>query len=451
MKLKFHIFILVSSLFILACSGSRKYYKAAEKLEKQGLVNEAADYYLEALKRKPTSVEAKIKLKEVGQKYVSHLASEFFRNYNTQQLEASLESYEKLKDFNSKAQALSVQLDYPKTYEEDYQKSIDLYCLKNYNQALLMVNQKRYSEALGYIAKIQRYNAAYKNTKQLEIVAYCEPLYQNAINNLESKNYSGALSLLSSIKNRTDNYKDSKDLLELATQQQTKSFILFEPKTSGDNAENMIREYLFNNFNQAALQKLNSVHIINNTPFQNAPSTTDLNNSINIDLIQAIRKATAADYFYVFDVSNKRETNSGPVKTAARAFQEVQTRKNDTTVVTEYKVVDYNLVKAQRIYSYDFKYKLINAYTNQIVASQTQTIKGQDAIEYQEFARKYTGNINALFPYNPQQTAPFSQYNPRNWRNLFSARNSLKSFEDLKNDANEQAVNLFIRSAGNMK
>ena len=147
---------------MLSCSGSRKYFKAAEKLEKQGLVNEAADYYLEALKRKPTSVDAKIKLKEVGQKYVSNLASEFFRNYNTQQLEASLESYEKLKDFNSKAQALSVQLDYPKTYEEDYQKSIDLYCLKNYNQALLLVNQKRYSEALGSIAKIQRYNGAYK-------------------------------------------------------------------------------------------------------------------------------------------------------------------------------------------------------------------------------------------------------------------------------------------------
>lgn len=451
MKLKFYIVILVSSLFILACSGSRKYFKAAEKLEKQGLVNEAADYYLEALKRKPTSVEAKIKLKEVGQKHVSNLASEFFRNYNTQQLEASLESYEKLKDFNSKAQALSVQLDYPKTYEEDYQKSIEMYCLKNYNMALLLVNQKRYQEALAYTSKVQRYNEGYKNTRQLEIVAYCEPLYQSAISSLETKNYSAALNLLSSIKNKTDNYKDAKDLLELATQQQTKSFILFAPKVSSNATENEIQNYLFNSFSQAALQKLSTVKIINNTPFQNAPSATDLNSSTNVDLIQAIRKATAADYFYVYDVSNKKEYNSGLSKTPSRAYQEVQTRKNDTTVITEYQAVDYNVVKAQRMYSYDFKYKLINAYTNQIVSSQTQTIKGQDAVEYQEFARKYTGNINYLYPINPQQTAPLMQFGARNWRNQFTARSTLKTFEELKNEAHNQATNLFISSANNMK
>ena len=37
------IFVFVLALAIAACSGSKKYFKAAEKLEKQGLVNEAAD------------------------------------------------------------------------------------------------------------------------------------------------------------------------------------------------------------------------------------------------------------------------------------------------------------------------------------------------------------------------------------------------------------------------
>src|SRR5690349_24494181 len=97
-----HIIILVFSAFLLGCSGSKKYFKAAEKLEKQGLVNEAADYYLQSLQRKPTNVEARIKLKEVGQKYVSSLASQFFREHNTHQLESSLETYERLKDFISK-------------------------------------------------------------------------------------------------------------------------------------------------------------------------------------------------------------------------------------------------------------------------------------------------------------------------------------------------------------
>jgi hypothetical protein len=451
LKIISHIFILLTALLIFACSGSRKYFKAAEKLEKQGLVNEAAEYYMEALQRKSTSVDARIKLKEVGQKYVSSLSSEFFRNYNTQQLEASLETFEKLKAFNSKAVALNVQLDYPKTYEEDYQKAVETYCSKNYNSAVLLVNQKRYQDALGYINKVEKYNTGYKNLRQLEIVASCEPLYQSAITNLENKNYSGALSLLSNIKVKTDNYKDSKDLLELASAQQTKSFILFEPKESTDAAENEIQEYLFNNFGQVAQQKLSSVQIINNTPFQNAPSTTDLNSSTNVDLIQAIRKATAADYFYIYDVLNKKEYNSGLSKTTSRGFQEVQTRKNDTLVITEYKAFDYNVVKSQRSYSYDFKYKLINAYTNQIVSSQTQNISAKDAVEYQEFSRKFTGNMNSLFPYNPQQTPPLGQYNPRNWRGLFSARNTLKTFEELKAETYNQTLNVFVTSAGNMR
>lgn len=450
--LKIILHIVIVACCLSACTGSRKFFKAAERLEKQGLVNEAAGYYMEALQRKSGNVEARLKLKEVGQKYVSSLASEFFRNYNTQQVESSLEVFEKLRDFHTEAGRLGVQLDYPKTYEEDYQKSVEAYCLKNYNQAQLLVNQKKYPEARSYITRVQRYNTSYKNIKEIEVISYCEPLYQSAINNLESRNYSGAMGQLSSIMNRTENYKDVRDLMELATSQQTKTFILFEPKVaSGDKGRAEIQNYLFENFSQAAIQKLNTVRLINNTPFQNAPGSTDLNNSTNVDLIQAIRKATAADYFYVFDVMNRTESKPVAQKTTAKGYEQVQTRINDSTVVTEYRSFNYTVVKAQRGFSFDYKYKLIDAYTNQIVSSQTRNINSRDAIEYQEFAKQFNGNINTLFPYNPKQTAPLLQYNPRNWRNLFSARNTLKTFEELKGEAYDQAVGFFLNTAGSMK
>jgi hypothetical protein len=449
LKTSANIFIVAFSILILGCSGSKKYFKAAEKLEKQGLVNEAADYYLQSLQRKPTNVEARIKLKEVGQKYVSSLASQFFREDNTHQLEASLETFERLKDFMSKTTALNVQLDYPRAYEEDYSKNIETYCNKNYNQALQLVNQKKYTDAVGYINKIKKYNSDYRNMRQLEIVAICEPLYQSAINSLENKNYSEANQHLNEIKKRTESYKDLNDLLDLTNAQQEKSFILFEPKNTSDLTEKEIEEFLFNNFSQVAQEKFGSVKIINNSPFRDAPPEA-LVNGTNIDLIQAIRKATGADYFYVYDVGNRQESNSGPSRSRARGFQEVVTKRHDS-VITEYKPFDYNLVKAQRAYSYDFKYKLINAYSNQIVLSQTQTIRSQDNVEYQEFQRAFQGNINTLYPYNPQQTAPMARYNPKNWRGLFSARNNLKTFEELKTEALNQNLDLFSRTANNMR
>lgn len=425
------------------CSGTKKYFKAAERLEKQGLVNEAAEYYLESLQRKPTNVQARIKLKEVGQKYTSSMSAEFFRNYNTQQTEAALSSFERLKEFSAKTAALNVILDYPKGYDEDYQKAVETFCNKNYNQAYALVNQKKYPDALGYIQKVKKYNSTYKTTQQLEIVSVCEPLYQNAVTCIENKNYSGALNLLTNIKSKADSYKDMQDLLTLASAQQTKSFILFEPKTSETKNEKVIEDALFNSFNQVASQKFNYAKIINNTPFTFIQESAGA--GANVDLIQAIRKATGADYFYSYDISNAKEFNSGNQKNANKAYLKVSTTSG-TIVTTEYKPVDYNNVKASRSYSYQYTYKLTNAYTNQIVSSQNLKVNAQDAVEYNEFVKNFGGNLNNLFPYNPQQVAQAVQYNPANWRKLFSANSTLKTFDVLKNEAHDQTVNLFSNS-----
>ncbi len=436
---------------VLSCTGSRKYFKAAAKLEKQGLVNEAAEYYFESLQRSPSNTDARIKLKEVGQKYVSNLSSEFFRNYNTQQLEPSLETFERLKNFHGRAASLNVQLDYPRSYEDDYQKAVENYCSINYNKAFAFVNQRKYYEALPFIKKVQKYNGNYRNLQQLDVIATCEPLYQSAISNLENKNYNGALNLLSQIKGKSETYKDAQDLLELASAQEKKSMILFPPKAGGNPTEKDIEEFLFNNFNQSAMQKLPNIQVINNTPFQLSSSKIDMSNSENVDLTEAIRKATGADFFYSFDVSDVREYNSGLQKTTARGYQEFRTKRKDQPDLVEYRSFDYNNVKSQRTYSFEFKYRLINAYTNQIQGSSAQVLRSQDAVEYQEFHRAYTGNINDLFPYNPQQTSPMAQYNARNWRALFSARSALRSFDELKIEALNKSVDQFLNSCRNLR
>lgn len=420
-------------------------------MEKMGLVNEAAEFYFQSLQRKPTNVEARIKLKEVGQKYTSSMASEFFRNLNTQQTEATLQSFERMKDFTDRCAALNVQLDYPKAYDEDYQKTIESYCSKNHHQAYLLVNQKKYNEALPYISKVNRYNKAYKNIAQLTVIATCEPLYQSAITNLENKNYAPAVQALSAIALKSDNYKDSRELLQMATAQNTRNFILFEPKSRNSELGRSIEEALYNNINQAAADRLSNAKVINNTPFQENSGAFDFSKSTNIDLIQAIRKATGADYFYFFNVSNAKEYDSGLSKTRKTGFQEKRIRKNDTLVVLEYEPFTYNLVKASRQFSFEYNYKIINALNNQITASQTKLVQSGDAVEYQEFLQSYKGNVNSLYPYNPQQTAPTAQYNAKAWRNAFSARNSLKSFEEMRNESYGQTINFFLQSAAAMK
>lgn len=466
--LKKTVYIFIALTLVLAsCTGSKKFFKVAERLELQGLVGDAAEYYYQSLLRKPTNVDARIKLKDVGQKYTSSLASEFFRNYNTQQLEASLESYEKMKSFNSKAADLNVQLDYPKTYDDDYLNAVEQYNSKNYQQATLLVGQKKYNEAVGYINKVKRYNASYRDLPNLEIIAVCEPLYQNAVRNIENKNYAGAYTSLISIKNKTDNYKDSQQLLELADAQQSKNVILFQPKTSSDFSEKEIEESLFNNF-QAAQKQLNHVNLINNTPFhQNANKTIDLSNSNNVDVMQAIRKATGADYFYLYDVKDIRRNNSGKKTTPYNGFQRESYKQKDGTMAVRYRTFDYNGVQDQNVFSYTYKYQIVNAYSNQIIEGRDQYITAKDAVDYNELSspnliQKLLSNkadpsandINSLFPYNPQSTGIVNQYNPSAWRAKFKengARTTLKSFPELQGEAISQTINLFINSNKNLK
>ena len=438
-------------LFALsACSGARKYFKAAERLEKQGLVNDAANYYLEALQRRPTFVDARIKLKEVGQKHVSALASDFFRNFNTQQLEASLTTFENLQDFYGKAKAMNVELDFPKTYEDDYKTAVERYCAKNYANVLSLMHDKKYSEVPHYISKITKYNVSYKKTQSFDIIATCEPLYQKAITYIENKNYANALNDLSNIKNKTDNYKDAASLYDLCIAKQNKTYILFQPPGNNDRNEQNLEEYLFNNFSQTGLN-YNNLKLINNSPFQNPNVFNTMYNNANVDLIQAIRKASGADYYYLFDVSNRKENNSGLSKTTARAYKEVKTRINDSTVVTEFKPVDYNTVKANRSFAYDFKYKIIDASSGQISSTAQQSIKSEDAIEYNEFTRPFEGDISSLYSTNTPMNNVFAKLAMNKWRNSFTARNTLKSMDELKNNTYSQNINLFKNSLNTLK
>jgi hypothetical protein len=443
LKFQFNIFAFLVALLMFSCSGSKKYFKAAEKLEKQGLVNEAAEFYMESLQRKTTNVDARIKLKEVGQKYVSFMSSEFFRSYNTGRMEESIEMFEKMKDFTGRAEALNVQLNYPSGYEDDYKRAIEKHCEKNYQTGEELVKQKKFKEALTYLNVVDKYKPEFKKTSQLKTMAICEPMYQSAVSFIEAKNYSMALNQLKAIHNTTTAYKDSKELYDLCAAQQVKSLLMFQPQKTEQPA---ISEYLFNNFSQSANQNFSHIEIINNSPFVSLPGN---NIEGNVDLIQAIRKASGADYFYNYNVSDRKSMLTGPTKANAVCFQKFTYKKNDTTFVTEYRPVKYFQVKSKRTYAYNFSFKLVNAATNQIVSFQTVNLNKADEVEYNEFVSAPQGNINDYFPYNPQTTAPMNQFNPRNWRNLFSANKNVKTEQELESMVNQEALKLFNQTISN--
>ncbi len=441
----FYFLLFIISLFLAGCTGSKKYFKSAEKLEKQGLMDEAAAYYMESLSRKASNTDARLKLKQVGQKYIDNLSSAFFREFSTQQYELSLETFDKLKEFAEKSAALNVVMNYPQSYADDYNKSLDYYLNKYYNEAVVQINIRRFDLALKSISKIKKYKIEFKNSAELEIISVCQPLYEAAILNIENKNYVSAKTNLEVINTTSTSYKDAKELSELVADILKTSFVIFQPKKP---TEKDITEKLFNSFIEQSYQKKSKVKLITNTPFLEMPEANDIASAGNTDLIQAIRKATGADFFYVFDVLNKKEKTTIPSKGTSVCYEKIVTKK-DTVYITEYKATSYNQIKSQKLYSYDFKYKLIDALTNQVITSKSESIVSNDNIDYYEFVKPPGQSTDKFFPYNPLQTPVFSQYNPSTWRVGFNNRKELKDISELKKVADDKVLGLFDYTLNN--
>ena len=436
-----HQYILYGFFLVLliSCTGSRKFFKAAEKLEKQGFIDQAANYYLESAQRNIDNIKAKLKLSEVGQKYVSNLSSQFFREFNSQQFEKSVEIFNTLKKFTDDAAVLSLTLDYPKSYLDDYSVAVEFYLNKYYKQTLENMEQEKWELALKTISKVKMYNAHYKDVENLEVTTKCEPLYRKVVSLMEAKNYVLAKQNLNLLLQISESYKDAKELSEIVYNQLKTSFLVFHHESKN---EKMIADNLVNEFIDIARQYAHQVTMINQAPFSNMVTPVEFSCIGDIDLTKAIYKATGTDYFYVFEILNKKEITYGPTKTKLVAYEKTKTQK-DTVILIEYKPIDYFQVKGERVYAYDFKYQLIDAASNQILVSKTENCSGVDKLLYHEFAKPIFTTIDNFFPYNPKLTPIVNQINPNPWRSEFRNVRELKSVDLLKKDADEKALKSF--------
>ncbi len=428
----------IITIVFLSCTGSKKYFKAAEKLEKKGLVNEAAEFYLESLKRNIKNTDARIKLKEIGQKYMDFLSSQFFREFTTNQYESSIQTFEKLSDFKERASALGVELNYPTAYKEDYQSAIDNYVEENYNKGLSIYKQKKYKECLPYFEKVKKYRPEYKKLQTYYITAHCEPLYQSIVSDINNKKYSSAIQKIQQIYKITNQYKDVKEIENICISALTRKVLVFKPylsnpytKISFDkNLTTQLLNQLVNNSEYPYLQlkENNTFGAFYYDAIQNNP-----------DLLRAIAKATNSDYFLSATISNPKIYSPSPHIKQMTAYQEFISKVGEN-IIKEYKQVPYNNVKLQKTFSFDLNYKIVQTQNLQTIVTQSIPIQSMEQKEYNEFVYKPTADIRHFYPYNPLTTPPFSQYNPKAWRDLFFVNKEMKSDEELKQEALQNAL-----------
>lgn len=421
-------------LLLIGCTGSKSYLKQGKKFEQLGMTKEAAESYYESLQRSPKNTDARVKLKQVGQTYVNILASDFFKNYNTQQYEAAVKAFKKLLDFTEKSSGLSVTLDYPQAYNDNYNDALEYFLKGKYAVLKTNISQKLYSQAINVAKEIKQYNEDYKDVKSLEIYAIAQPMYEQALDLIQNQNYFAAYKKTEEILNKVKAFKNTNDLMEICRIKCAKKIVVL--KVSSGN-EQVIKNQLFEEFIKKEITNNPLLIPLNNIPFKEI-SEANYNNSDNISL----RKALGAEYIFMYDVLGKKETREGPVKKQYQCFQKVAVT-NGTVVTTDYRAWNYNYVTGKATFSYILKYKLVDCSNGNVVASNAVELSTQDNLEYNEIISNVPVNINDFFPTHPVNK-PMQNQQVAAWRQNFNKPKQLKTTQELYNSVFNSTIKQYL-------
>jgi len=209
--------LLFSALLFVACSGSKSFYKKGRNLEKNGLTAEAANFYIEALKRKKTNDDAIIALKTLGQKVLDEKYSTFYKYYSDERPKDAVYAYLEAEEFKSKVSAVGVILTSSPYYRDYYVEARDLYVAELYTKAESHLQNESFKDAELVLNEIKILDPSYKDVGALSDFAFIEPKYRQGLRAYDSQEYRKAYGLFKEINNRVQNgYKESFDYMQLA-------------------------------------------------------------------------------------------------------------------------------------------------------------------------------------------------------------------------------------------
>lgn len=436
MKAKHLLYIF--TLLLVSCSGTKKMTKKAMAFEEQGMYNEASQYYLYALERKNTNVDAAIGLKRTGQLVMDDYLADFFKSHSSKLYKESVYAYIKATDWKEKAQRYKVVLDIPNYYQGYYDEDLGYYLSVLYDQALSHLDKEEFDLGAAELDEILRLDPTYKDVAELKTYARLEPLYRKGNTALEQKKFRKAYYLF----DRTISYKDSEELKEYALKeaQYPIAMLPFENATTTQNAQKAFESQFLNLF----IKKKNPfIKIIDRAHIQTILNEQELGIS---GLVDAQTAAQAGDLFGAKALLvgrlvslDQRKALIKPNKVKGWESYKQKEYNNSTKeyeVVTKYKKVHYYEYFGENSVNLTVEYKLISTETGEILATNLISEKRQDEVWY----IKYEGNAKNLLSgtwKNELRSHETDKVNTsfqerRQIQNLLKANRNLVSTEELK-------------------
>lgn len=383
--------IFLSIILLITSCASKRYTKKASKFEKAGLVEDAAEYYYQAVKKKDSNVDAKLGLRKNGQLTLDRKLSDFTQAYKEANYKKAVYSYLDAEKYNNKIKAVRVELDFPEYHKEYYEEAKNDYLNKKYADGLNKLNQEDFTAALDVFKEIKGIDANYKDVKELFITAKYEPMYRDANQYLETELYRKAYYTFETIIKGAGTYKQSIALKDEAQQKGTITILVNDIKYSNYNY-NEIALTITNDI-KGELSKLNNpfIKIID-------PSTIEANIFKNGQINMQAANLAGIKAILSGKITQINLRNGKLIRTNKRAYiKDVIITKNkegEEIKKVKYTKTNYTEYEQRNSASIALNFQMISTKDNTIMVSDIINKQKSDKIHY----AVYSGTKSKLVP-----------------------------------------------------
>ena len=427
-------------LLMSACSGSKGLYKKGGQLEEAGMYQEATEYYINALARKKTNVDAKIALKRSGQKVLDEHLTSFYQAHAIDQHERAVESYLKAQQFRDRVKLVGVGLEFPPNYEELFFASRLDHVTVLYAKAKEMMASEDYDGAKVHLEEIKSLMPEYEDVQELSLTAFQEPMYRKALLHYQQNEYREAYRLFARI-NEKGIYKESKELEAICLENGrfTIGILPFKNQSRMNGAA------------EALAAAISKELIGSDNPFiqvLDRSRTADIQEEQFINMSDEIgnmkpqmtAQFLGAEALLIGEVVKADMKKNGLERSMNKGFRAEPKRVKDPktgktkTSYTYHRATYYGVKKENRAVI-GFQYRLISTATSEILAADLITLERSDQTEYIE----YNGNIDQLYPGTWGKVQIMDKVDQnyrarRNLKKLHKAQKTVRSAEELATD-----------------
>ena len=397
MKTIYRYFTLLLLLIIIACNGPKSLTKKGIELYNVGMYNEATDYFLRALTKKPDYVEGKVALKNCADKYLGIKKDTFFVANNREDWGVVVYTYLDMVKYVEKVKT-HVDVSVPSHYKEDFDLAKGNYLDQRFKKANILMAKEDFAAAEVIYNEISSLDENYKDVAVLKKIAKIEPIYRRGLAAMKNEKFRQAYYAFQEVISQDAAYKDaavqSNEALTMA--QFTVAFSKFQNYSNMPEAGDVLASKIISNVINhkgpflKVIDRTNTEYILKEQKLT-MTGAVDANTAANAGNLlgaKAVVLGTLIDA-KVYETPVTSKTVKG---FESYLVQKINPQTQQPYYETNYKKVTYNEFNGSRQVTMSFEYKMISTTTGEILLTGLKTLTQSSSVHYIQ----YNGNKDNL-------------------------------------------------------